>query len=123
MKKLLVLLALFVLAANSNAFAEIVTWSNPTTYTDNSAIPSVKAAQLQTEIQYRTGATFNTFGTATGGATTFSAPYVTAPGATSYWRLRTISPLDNNATGAWSAEYPFARPFQTPGAGQVLDVR
>ena len=123
MKKLLVLLALFVLVMSTAVLAEIITWSNPTTYTDNSAIPAAKQAQLSTEIQYRTGATFVPFGTATGGVTTFAAPYVTPPGTTSYWRARSISIADNNSTRAWSPEYPFVRPFQIPTAGQVLDVR
>ena len=126
MKKLLVLLALFVAVLSSSVprvIAETVTWQNPTTYTDNSAIPAAKQAQLSTEIQYRMGATFLPFGTATGGAETFAAPYVTAPGTSSYWRIRSISVADNNSTGAWSGEHTFSRPFSVPGAGQVLDVR
>ena len=104
--------------------AETVTWTNPATYTDNTSIPPAKVAQLSTEIQYRIGAgSFTTFGTATSGASIFAAPYVTAGGATSYWRARSISVADNNATSAWSPEYTFNRPFQTPAPGQVLGVQ
>lgn len=104
--------------------AETATWTNPSTYTDNTTIPPAKQAQLSTEIQYRIGAgAFTTFGTATGGASTFAAPYVTPGGGISYWRVRSISVADNNATGSWSGEYTFNRPFQVPGTGQVLDVR
>jgi hypothetical protein len=120
MKKILVLLALFVALP---ALAETINWTNPTTYTDSTPIPANKAAVLQAEIQYRTTGAFTPFGTTTGGATTFTAPYVTAPGATSYWRIRAISPLDNNATSAWSPDYPFVKPFQTPGAGAIMSVQ
>ena len=120
MKRIIVLLALFVAAP---AIAETINWTNPTTYTDSTPIPANKAAVLQAEIQYRTGVTFTTFGSTTGGATTFTAPYVTPSGTTSYWRIRAISPLDNNATSAWSPEHPFVRPFQTPGAGAIQSVQ
>ena len=104
--------------------AETVTWTNPTTYTDNTTlIPPAKAAQLSTEIQYRTGASFIAFGTATGGASSFVAPYVTTGGATSYWRIRSISVADNNAMSVWCPEYTFIRPFQVPAPGQVLGVQ
>lgn len=104
--------------------AETVTWSNPTTYIDNTSISPTNAAQLRTNLQYRIGAgSWTAFGTATGGASTLVAPYVTPGGGTSYWRAQTVSPLDNNATSAWSPEYTYVRPFQVPGAGQVLGVQ
>jgi hypothetical protein len=104
--------------------AETITWTNPTTYTDLSLIPVATRAQLSTELQYRIGAgAFTPFGTATGGATTLSAPYVTGGGGTSYWRVRSISVADNNATSAWSPEYTFVRPFQVPAPGQLLLVQ
>ena len=119
-----VAIALFVmLSFGIGVNAETVNWSNPTMYTDNTTIPPAKQAQLSTELQYRIGASFSPFGTATGGASVFTAPYVTTPGGTSYWRARSISVADNNSTSAWSQEYTFVRPFQVPAQGQVLGVQ
>ena len=122
MRKALVLVVVALLFGGM-AYAETVTWTNPTVYTDNQVIPPAKAAQLSTEIQYKTTGSYLTFGIATGGATTFSSSYVTQPGATSTWRARSISVLDNNATSVWSGEVSFTRPFQTPAPGVILDVR
>lgn len=120
----IVLLVTILLLPYSIGIAETVTWTNPTTYTDGSAIPSSKISQLSTEIQYRIPpGTYTPFGTATGGATTFAAPYVTPGGGTSYWRVRSISVADNNSTSAWSADYPFVRPYQAPVAPSPVLVQ
>ena len=122
MKRFLIALAALVMIV-SVGYTETVTWTNPTQYTDGVTIPAAKQAQLSTEVQYRTGATFSPFGTATLGASTFTAPYVTGAGATSYWRIRSISVADNNSTGAWSVESPFVRAYQVPGAGVIQSVQ
>lgn len=120
----LAIVGIVMLAFGIRVEAETVTWSNPSTYTDGSAIPAAKKAQLSTEIQYKLGAgSYTPFGTATGGASTFVAPYVTPGGGTSYWRLRSISVGDNNSTSAWSTDYPFARGFQAPDAPQPVSVQ
>jgi hypothetical protein len=120
----LAIVAIVILSFGIRVEAETVAWENPSTYTDNTAIPVAKRALLSTEIQYRIPpGTYVTFGSTTGGASTFSAPYVTPGGVTSYWRMRSISVADNNATSVWSADYPFVRAYQAPAAGSVLSVQ
>jgi hypothetical protein len=116
--------AIVMLSLGIRVEAETVAWTNASQYQDGTSIPSAKAAQLQTQMEYRIGSgTFTAFGTATGGAQTFVAPYVTQGGQTSYWRLRHISPLDNNSAGAWSTDYPFVRAYQAPAAPSPISVQ
>jgi hypothetical protein len=122
--RFIIALLILTVVFSARIDAETVTWINPTTYTDNTVIPTAKQSLLSTDIQYRIGAgSWVNFGTALNGAATFNAPYITTPGGTSYWRLRSISVADNNSTSVWSPEYTFVRPFQVPGPGQVQDVR
>jgi hypothetical protein len=122
--KRIVLVVLLALLPYSIGIAETVTWTGVTQYTDNTAIPAAKQSQLSYDIQYRIPpGSFTAFGTATGGATSFAAPYVTPGGGTSYWRVQTISVADNNSRSAWSPEHPFVRAFQAPAAPPFLSVQ
>lgn len=105
--------------------AETVTFTLPTSYTDNTSIPAAKLAVMSTEVQYKIGptGTFGAFGTAVNGATSLVAPYVTPAGSTSYWRARAISVADGNTIGPWSAEVPFVRAFPAPAAPAILNVQ
>jgi hypothetical protein len=114
---LAVIVAIVMVLFGIRVEAETVSWTVPTSYTDNTPIPVAKQAQMSTEIQYRIPpGSLTPFGTATGGATSYAAPYVTPGGSTSYWRIRSISVADNNSTSAWSAEHPFVRGYQVPVA-------
>ena len=123
MKKVLVLLALFVVFAALPVHAETVAFTKPTTYEDSSAISGADSALMQTSIEYRVlpSTTWATFGTAVGGASSLVLPYVTPQGSTSSWRARARIG-STGAYGAYSTEVSFSRSIPAPSAPNSLTI-
>jgi hypothetical protein len=115
MKKVLVLLVLFVAVMSTTLRAETINFTKPTTYEDASVIAPAESALLQSQFEYRVlpSTTWATFGTSASGASSLALPYVTPIGASSSWRGRSrigsAGPF-----GGYSPEVSFSRPFPAP---------
>lgn len=120
MKKILVLLAVFVLVMSTTAIAAVLTWTAPTTYTDASAIAPVDIARITYTPYYGASVT----GPWTAGATT-GAGVLTAtlpdpsPGATRWY---TVDCSLDGQTSAKAVAASKTVPFRVP-TGPVLVVQ
>ena len=118
MKKRLLVFALCILAVlvlARHARAETVTWSNPTEYTDSSAIPTTAQAMITTKL-YK-GLDHVTWGSAfatiTSGGTSWTGPLGVAPGGTIYVSATSTIPAEGVESG-YAPYYTWAVPYVAP---------
>lgn len=125
MKRLLISLVLFFMA--SPVFAQTITWTLPSQYTDNTSISVGDQATITTKIYYATTsvgcATGTLFQTILNGATSWGpgALPVTGKGSTTYYCGTAIIP----AHGLESAKGPptaYTVPFVAPKAPDVINI-
>lgn len=112
MKKILVLLALFVLVMSTTAIAAVLTWTAPITYTDTSTIAPADIARIVYTPYYGAAATGPwTAGTTTGAGVLTATLPDPSPGATRWYTVDAT--LDGTTSGkavAASKTVPFRQP-------------
>ncbi len=91
---LLLFLCLFA-AGLPNAYAETVSWRNPLTYADSSAIPAAVRATIETRLYYSPDrAAWTRFATVSGGAESWTGTLPSPDGITGYYAATTTVPPD-----------------------------
>jgi hypothetical protein len=123
-KSIIVLLALFVAAP---VIAETINWTNPTTYTDNTAIAAADQAKIKTYLRWRTGAgAWTYFSETAGGKQSWTGTLPAAVGVTAGY---SVSAALTGADGierdsAFSPEVSYTRPFpvKVPGAPSGVTI-
>ena len=111
MKRIIVLLALFVAAP---AIAETISWTNPTTYADNTAISAADRALIKNYLRYRIGTgTWGYLGETTGGKLSWTGTLPAAVGvAAGYSVSAALTGADGvERDSAPSPEVSYTRPF------------
>jgi len=114
MKKVWILLFVYVLVMSSTAIAAVMTWTGPTTYTDGSSITVSNQARITYTPYYGASATGPwTAGTTTGpGVLTATLPDG-APGVTRWY---TVDCSLDGQTSAKAVAASKTVPFPVPGA-------
>jgi hypothetical protein len=105
------------------AFAATVTWTNPTSYSDGSALAPADIAS--TTIEYSNGTTFGTVAgqvVVTGSVTTATAPDPAAGTSRCYRAKTTVIAAKGGQTSDPSNVSCKAVPFPKPNAPTILDV-
>lgn len=121
-KLLLVLLILFTFILSGSALSETFTWSNPTTYVDNSAITTANQALIKTHLFWGTSATgpWTEFAVVSGGLATYTGTPPAGRGIVAYYTV--TAELDSIQSAYMLPAISYTRPFVAckPGSNLVI---
>jgi len=111
---------------SSGAWAATITWSNPTTYDDSTAIGASAQATLTTKIYYAATAngcaTGTLFQSVLSGAISYSGTLpVTAKGSTTYYCATSTIPAEGQES-LKSPAVSYTVPFVAPTAPVLLNI-
>jgi len=120
MKRRVFLFALCLIAAWKVAGAETISWNNPTTYVDNTAISVADQATITTRIYHGTTALASTLlATVTGGLETWTGPIPYTKGQTAYFRA--TAELAGQ-TSDYSPATSYTVPYVAPKAPTTINI-
>lgn len=110
--------AVAMLSAGS-ALGQTVTWTNPTTYTDNTAISAAAQATITTRLFYDVDqlGTPTLFATVTNGVTTWTGALPTAcaaKGFTCYYTATASIPAEGDVQSAYAPYVSYTVPYVAP---------
>jgi len=120
MKRRVFLFALCLIAAWKVAGAETISWSLPTTYTDNTAISISDQALIVVRVYHGTTALASTLlATGAAGVTSWTGAIPYAKGQTAYFRARAEL---YGMTSDYSATYSYTVPFSAPKEPTTINI-
>ena len=111
---------------SSGAWASTITWTNPTTYDDSTAISAPAQATLTTKIYYAATSAGCTTGTLfqtvlSGAAQWIGTLPVTAKGSTTYYCATSTIPAEGQES-AKSPAVSYTVPFVAPTAPVIINI-